>query len=166
MISVNVLGCCVSRDILGPLIRQGKLQVMQYLMYHPCSLFSSSSQSKIEIDDLRDIPIAGFWKNVFVKEYNKEILDYIFARRSEYLVVDIMNARINMLRKDDHIITDYLFVRQNRPQFDKAFHLDGYESITPYEVSEKDQIEALDRLVDKILSWGGVYAQSDYIAYV
>lgn len=107
---------------------------------------------KIETDALSNYTIRNYYKRLFIKDYNKEILDYLFLKRSDYLILDIMNFRLRMLRNGEHIITDYWFFEQNREQFNKDFYLDKYKRVSPYEINEKEQIAVLDKLADEILT--------------
>lgn len=151
MIYFNVLGCCVSRDIVNPLISKGKAQVLQFITCNPYCIFWPSPQHKIEIDVLNGYTVPNHLKRIFVKDYNKETLNYLFLRRSDYLIVDIMNFRLDMLKNDNHIITFFDFLEHNREKFNKDFCMDKYEKVSPYEINESEQFAALDKLADEIL---------------
>lgn len=151
MIYFNVLGCCVSRDIVNPLISKGMGKVLQFITCNPYCIFWPSPQYKIEIDDLSSYTVPNHLKRIFVKDYNKETLEYLFLKCSDYLIVDIMNFRLDMLKNENHIITFFDFLEHNREKFNKDFCMEKYEKVSPYEISESAQIASLDKLADEIL---------------
>lgn len=85
MICFDVLGCCVSRDIISPPISGGGVQIMRCITCHPYFMFGASPQHKIEMDALNSYPL------------------------SDYLIVYIMQFRLDIPRCRNHIITCHDF---------------------------------------------------------
>lgn len=133
-------------------MNENKVQVLQYITGHPYSMFSGQPANKIEENALNNYVVHNYHKRLFIKDYNKEILEYLFLKRSEYLIIDIMSLRHYILRSGDHVITNYDFLKQHSKQFYKDFNLEKYEKVSPYEINEKEQFAVLDKLADEILT--------------
>lgn len=152
MISFNVVGCCVSRDILNPLIDRGGVQVLQYSGFaSPVSMFSGKGDFEISMEDMRDYQGPNFYKRSLCFDINKHSFDYIIEKKADYILVDILAARLNMLKKGDHLITITNPVVINRERLNKDFGLDKYEEITPFDINEQQWEEDIDKLCNSIL---------------
>lgn len=137
MKSFNVMGDCVSRDIL----ELGGVKVSQYHAFSsPLSICSEKSEVIMTSDDLKDIigkKYSNFVKRCMVSDFNKTVLDYVFEKKSDYFVLDVLDARHPLLVKGNHCIT-----MTNR--FEKIKHLvpahiglDEYKEMLP----ENDNME-------------------------
>lgn len=96
MISFNILGDCVSRDIVP---QNESLVVKQYVSFtSPLSLTSPKN-----IDELLPAHLSEWKGNDFTKrclrlDFNKQGMDYLFSEGSEYLIIDILDARMKLLQ--------------------------------------------------------------------
>lgn len=153
MLSFNVLGCCVSRDIFNSLAE--KVQVLQYVWNNPISIFSKKPSQKINEDLLNNYEMSGFHKNCLKCDYNKETLDYIFRKKSDYLIIDTLNSRLNFLEKDGHTIsfTNPLFPDPvKREKLMRDFGFEDYTVKSAYDIDDKEWEICLRKLIDEMLN--------------
>lgn len=154
MFIYNILGCCVSRDVFNLLIEQKEAQVLRYIWSNPISFFSKKPIEKIDENVLGSYDLNGFHKRNLRCDYNKETLDYIFSRKSDYLVIDTLNSRFRLLEKDGHTVSlsNPLFhdsVKREKLMLD--FGLGDYKTISAYDISEKEWTTCFEKMIDEIL---------------
>lgn len=152
MVSFNVLGCCVSRDSLTPLIERGGVQVLRYTAFsNPLSMCSKSGEVKISADDLKEYKkSSSFGKRCTVLDINKEVFNYVFGQKSDYIVIDILDARMNLLKKNDFILTLNGVVRKDRELFNANYGFDEYEEISPYDFGDAEWENAICALCEQL----------------
>ncbi len=162
MISFNLIGNCVSRDMITPLIERG-VQVLQYSGFvSPVSMFSEKGDCHIELDDMKDYAGTNFYKRSLCFDINKYSFNYIIAKKSDYLLVDILAARLDMLRKGNHFVTITYPVVINRDRLNKDCGFDKYERIRPFDIDDDEWNRCVDRLSELILN---NYAPSQIILH-
>ncbi|MBD5493517.1 MAG: hypothetical protein HDR12_03810 [Lachnospiraceae bacterium] len=156
MITINVWGNCMTRDILNPLVSKGKLRVLQYVgvgTSHPISAFSDKGRFEVKIDDLKDYRGSNFEKRCFCQDINKTALDYLIERKADYLLIDLMSIRLNMLKKQKHyIVCGYPYVLNKEKVFED-YRLDNYEMVTPYDINIDTWYEYIDKFCNFILKY-------------
>ena len=83
MKSFNVMGDCVSRDILQFV---GGVKVLQYHAFSsPVSICSGKSNNIMSLEDLNQNigkEYSGFVKRCIMFDFNKSVMDYIFCIKS------------------------------------------------------------------------------------
>lgn len=152
MISFNVFGCCVSRDTLALLTQQKKACVLQMVSStSTISAFSEKAERTFSMNDFKDYKGPDFYKRITVQELNKTSLDYLFEKKSDYLIVDLMNNRVKMYKKGNHYLCMDSFYRDNKERFDSEFHIDEYETVLIENLTLEDYIPGLDKLCSLIL---------------
>lgn len=131
----------------------GGVQVLQYVSFtNPISLVSQKSDIYLKVEDLGKYDIANFHKRCFLLDYNKEGMDYLFYQKSDYLLIDILDARMPMLKKDQHYITESVFVVKNRPSLNNQFDVENYNDVNPFcDISDEQWYIAIQTLCNKIL---------------
>lgn len=163
MISFNMIGNCVSRDMITPLIERGGVQVLQNSGFvSPVSMFSEKGDCHIELDDMKDYIGPNFYKRSLCFDINKYSFDYIIAKKSDYLLVDVLAARLDLLKKGNHFVTITYPVMVNRERLNKDCGFDKYEQIRPFDIDDDEWNRCMDRLSELILNH---YAPSQIILH-
>lgn len=152
MISFNVIGCCVTRDMLNPLIESGDLQVLQYNAFSSVvSMTGSHGKTEIELNPTEKYKGTPFKLRCLAADINKTVFDYVFAKRSDYIIVDILDARMSLLRNDDHFITISNTLIDNMDVLSEQYPINEYEKILPYQIDDKQWEESISILCRNIL---------------
>lgn len=138
MITINIWGNCMTRDIVTPLTVKNKIKVLQYVgggTSHPISAFSDKGKRNISINDLENYAGSNFEKRIFCQDVNKTALEYLVAKKSDYLLIDLLSVRLNMYKQLNHyLVCGYPYVL-NKEKIHTDFNLDSYELVTPYDIS-------------------------------
>lgn len=115
-VTFNILGDCVSRDILQADVKEGVAEVKRYVSFiHPVSLVSPPWKT----GDLEEITAAldkgtHFGRRNVALDITSSGLDYLFEEQSDYLVLDFLECRRNlMVDKAGHVITRSGVMRDN-----------------------------------------------------
>ena len=150
MTSFNILGDCVSRDIVTPLINEDNAVVLQYHAFsNPISLFSGKGKYDICVEDITTED-SDFRKRCAVLDINKSALDYVFSQNSDYIIVDFLDARLPMLKYGNHLITISNCIRNARNILDARFELSSYEEISPFDFTGEQWEETVIKICDII----------------
>lgn len=84
-------------------------------------------------------------------DFNKSVLDHIFAKKSDYLVLDILDARHPMLIKGNHYITMTKKLRNMEPLISEHLGMNDYEEKSPFtDISIKQWEDCISRLADEM----------------
>lgn len=152
MIFYNILGDCVSRDIVTPLIENNEAKVLQYSSFSsPISMLSAKPEIEIEDEDLI-IQGNNFVKRCSKFDFNKQCLDYVFSNKADYLIFDILDARISLLKKDNHFITLNNYTKKLFPTLNQKFRKDKYKEISPFDDIDKETwTSVIERMCDMLL---------------
>lgn len=131
------MGDCVSRDIL----EFGGVKVSQYHAFSsPLSICSEKGNVVMLPDDLKDITgkkYSNFVKRCMISDFNKVVFDYVFAKKSDYFVLDILDARHPLLVKENHYITMTKRLEKIRHLLPQHLGLGEYEERLPFGDEEK-----------------------------
>lgn len=156
MVTVNILSDCVSRDSCTLLVKSGDVKVMQHVNYG--SIYSMTSKKPDKLADISVLEdcrrLSHFGKRSFIQDYNKEMLDYIFAKKSDYLILSWTPSRLTLLKKRDHFFALANDVDEaiNDPKVNAVLGLKSYERISPFDIPENEWKERLEKICDIILS--------------
>ena len=109
MVTVNIFGDCVCRDSCTPLVNSGEVNVLQYPGHSSMiAMFSPKISEDIEFNyDTTQIPLSNFRVRQIRHDYNKIYFDYLFAKKSDYVLVSFSNNRHGLFVKGDGKITDF-----------------------------------------------------------
>lgn len=164
MVSFNILGDCVSRDILTPIIDRGKAQVLQYVSFtNPISTVSEKPDSELQFESLEKMDGVNFDKRCLFLDYNKKCFEYLFKKKSDFVIFDILDARAQMVKKDKHYITISSFFDKHRDDFQQYIDLKKYNNINPFTDISKDEMDsAVQNICEKLLN---VYTPNQIIIH-
>lgn len=142
MISFNIFGDCVSRDILSPIINRGEAQVLQFVAFSsPLSVASAKPEQQISLDNIERFEGRAFNRRCMLLDINNTCLDYLFKKKSDYLIIDILDSRWPLLKKGDHYITLSTNFRKNLNNFEDFFDMKKYSNIDVFEDIKEEQWE-------------------------
>lgn len=152
MISFNIIADCVSRDICNPLIEKGAAQVLQYTAFS--NPFSAVAEKGLEIDydDLSDYTCHNFEKRSMCHDINKTVFEYVFKKKSDYLIINMDNADRGLLINDKgYVITNNCMVRKNRERLNADYGMGDYVEFPLTEITDSMWDEALRKFAERIL---------------
>lgn len=150
MITFNILGDCVSRDILTPLVEGGEAVVYQYVSFaSPVSVLSPKSQIELIDSDLLNIK-HNFGRRCMIHDFNKTIFDYLSEKKSDYLMLDIVDARMPLARSGNHVFTQS--AAYNAVKYDITAKAGSeYENISPFDdINDAEWEQAIAAICSKI----------------
>lgn len=151
MISFNILGCCVSRDIMTPLIQHGDMEVLQYQAFsNILSVCSEEHEFSVSADDLESYTGSHFAKRCIAQDISKTVFDHIFLKKSDYIIIDILDARMTLLKKENYLVTLSNTVIANRERLNRDYGFDTYEQVSPFGIDDKQWEKAVDRLCEQL----------------
>lgn len=175
MKSFNVMGDCVSRDIL----EFEEVKVLQYNAFSSMiSVCSGKSSNVMKLEDLdqassiltsicsrnssKATKLVDFDQNIgneypnFVKrcimfDFNKSVLDYVLEKKSDYFVLDILDSRHPLLINGCHCITLTNRMRKIVSLLPRQFGLNEYKEVSPYtDISMEQWEDCIGRVADRI----------------
>lgn len=86
-----------------------------------------------------------------VQDYNKTGLEYLLMKKSDYLVLDFVDARMPLLQKDMHCITQSLFFRNYREILNEILDIGDYTFVDPFEdIEDKHWVYAIEKICKEI----------------
>lgn len=150
MITFNVFGCCVSRDSVELLVQKEKARVLQFASASIGSVFSNPPKTPLVNEDLHFADMSNFRYRSFKLDYNKEILNYIFKKKSDYIIVDIGNSRLNLFDHNGHKLTDLWLSSESRKSIDKYMGEKG-DLISADKITDGEWKRYTDKLCDSLL---------------
>lgn len=138
MITFNIWGNCMSRDILTKIEEKQFGKVLQFvggLVAHPISAFSDKYERTITMDSLSKYEGNKFQKRCFCQDMNKTALEYLTAKKSDYLIVDWFAISNNLYKKNGHYMVANSLYLKNKEEITNDFALTtDYELINPYNI--------------------------------
>lgn len=153
MLTFNIWGNCMSRQILNIIEAKKWGKVLQYVgvaVSHPISAFSDKCEREISMDDLSEYKGGNFEKRCFCQDINKTALEYLITKKSDYLIVDWIAIQQPMYKKKGHyMVTGSPYV-YNKEKIHTDFNLDSYEYIMPYDIDIEVWREYIGKFCDFI----------------
>ena len=117
MSSINILGCCVLRDIFRVADTSGKYKINQFLQFNnPISAMQEIKNNKITPDMLHFFEdTANFLKKCVCNDINKTTKNLISSTTSDYFLMDLSElrfklAKINFCNGESTLVTHTKFL--------------------------------------------------------
>lgn len=149
----NIYGCCVSREPIEALMRKrDDVSVNQYVAFiNPIALCSNKNTRKINIDELNDLQTSNFRKRNLCLDINGSAFDYLFAKESDYIVIDTWDFRQPMIEKDGCYITiDPTTIKRNA-KINEKFGWNDHSHIFHDQITDDQYDAAIDELCRRVL---------------
>lgn len=151
-INISVLGCCVSRDSIN--FKAEKYNVSRYAAFvSPYSMYNGRSfDISQKIDNASGM--TNFIKKMLKQDASKSTVEYIKESSSEWLLFDIADARLPIIRftQGDIVLTYNNFVR---PYIDTMAQTGEYGTarvIKAEELPRDELMGAVNRLLTDIMN--------------
>lgn len=114
--SFNILGCCVSRDIIDT--QKDKYDVLRYSAFVSPYTMLSGTPKDIPIEKLMELGLPRFYARSIHLDLASKALDFICEEKAEWLLIDVADIRLPIIEwKDSGImITGETKRRQVLPQ--------------------------------------------------
>ena len=94
-IKINVLGCCVSRDVID--YKKEKYEVPRYAAFvSPWSMFSGR-KVVVSDDELAKCNISNFRIRCLQHDANLSTIDYLKEKNSDWLLLDLGDTRLSVV---------------------------------------------------------------------
>lgn len=155
MVTVNIFGDCVCRDSCTPLVNSGEVNVLQYPGHSSMiAMFSPKISEDIEFNyDTTQIPLSNFRVRQIRHDYNKIYFDYLFAKKSDYVLVSFSNNRHGLFVKGDGKITDFYLKKTLTEEQQKYLEIDKCRYVSAYDdIPIEDHYASIDKSIEKLLS--------------
>ncbi|WP_026658287.1 DUF6270 domain-containing protein [Butyrivibrio sp. AC2005] len=159
--SLNLLGCCVIRDIFGLHENDGGYQIKRYVQLpSPVSIVNKSPLLReIKIDDVVFLGQNSFVSRCQFLELNKQVEHYIAEDPADFFVVDVAEFRRKLLYfpETDGWLSENYRLKGMLDKYIMAGIVPGtYETYDPLELNESEltryltaYCEMLDRLYER-----------------
>lgn len=85
------------------------------------------------------------------QELNKSSLDYLFSKKSDYLVIDLMNNRLDIHKSGNRSFPITNLYRKNKDCYEDILGLHDYEIIHIEDLCFEDFVPGLDKLCKLVL---------------
>lgn len=107
-VTVNIFGCCVSRDIFAMHEDEILFKVCQYQgLVNPVSYITQPfCEDSIKFNDG-----SNFGNRMVNLELTKKWKEYFEEHISDYIVIDIADARVQLIKQNDTLITNSLCIK-------------------------------------------------------
>lgn len=155
-VSINIYGCCVSRDSVA--FRQDKYVVPRYVQAISPLTVMCGEPLNLKVEDFSSYEdVHNFTKRCICLDANKNAIDYLVGANADWLLFDVaelrravylwQNAREGVMLTKNSKLTRMLSVVEA--------YTDGEtpSEIQPYELSDKELAAAVERLCDEILKY-------------
>ena len=150
---VNIHGSCVSNDVFRYLLNDS-IKVNKYLARS--SLISAISEPRnISMDDIK--LSSSFQKSMVYSDINKTLFKEIKENKSDYLIIDLMDERLNLIKIDNTYIT-----HSNEFENSKLNEIVRGENINRFGVSNEFIKKCIDEYVNRILE---IYKENQIIIH-
>ena len=141
----SIYGDCVSHDIA---IKGGVDQAVEFTSL--AAVFSDPCDFSIKQEELQSLKGSNFSKRCLCLDVNRKTFDYLKVKRSDYLIVDILDIRMNLLKKENSYITVSNELLATRDYLNEKYGLDTWEECTFDSVSLSDWEHYIVRFVEEI----------------
>ncbi len=144
--SLNIFGACTSRDILD-----NRYQVHQYVSFTSPMMMMLEQDKKWDLNqsDISSFNLSGtdFSKRCFFLDHNRMAFEYLTRQESDYLILDIADSRIDILKYGEEYCTLSNIVRKNQKKIaaDKDTQLISFRSF-----SDEQWMECIVRFCNEI----------------
>lgn len=140
MKTINVLGCCCSRDLITPEDISSQIYSVPkcVTIMSPLSQYLVKGGRRLESSDFskfRNEPGFNYLSRISALDNNNEIFEHIGSVKSDYLLLDIVDIRLPVARYSfDSYLTFTNFIRGNQPAFEQLvgnkISLIDFDSVT------------------------------------
>ena len=147
----NILGDCVSRDILQRGVAAGRFEVKQYVSFiSPVSLFSAAAPEKL--DGVGSLSWgSNFARRNLSLDLSKTAFDYLFAEPSDYLVLDILDARMSLMMNDEGATVTHSNILAKNPTQIEELLGEGWYRMKFDDIPESEHIAAVEGICERVL---------------
>lgn len=153
MYTINILSDCVTRDSAELLINTGDIRVMQYPgFFSSMSLNSEKPDIMADESTLLNCGESNFLKRSFILDYNKKALDYLFEKKSDYLMLSFVNNRKKLLKnRGGHFITRTKNAILNNNIVAETLNLKEYDILSPFDILDSEWKKSIENVCDILL---------------
>lgn len=155
MITFNILGCCILRDIFRINPCEEKFKVNKFIQsVSPVSIVEEmQNQNRLEIEDLAMFEEwSNFTKRNVCFDFNKSVQKTINENPSDYLLMDLSELRFHsdkVIAKNDKdfVVTRTKFVeilKENLNKIERLKNIDHFEELY---YSDEEMFEILNKYV-------------------
>lgn len=151
-VSVNVWGCCVSRDSVA--FRQNKYVVPRYVQVISPLTVMSGKPLDLKIEDFSAYPnVHNFTKRCICLDANKNAIDYLVADKGTWLLFDIAEIRrtVYFWPEADIVLTKNSKLCQMLDVLAGFTNGEIPSEIYPSKLSDEELTAAVEKLCDKFL---------------
>lgn len=151
-ITISTLGSCVTRDIFRIADKEKLFEKEKYVGF--ISPFSIFTRTKIDIapliNQIKADTMSEFDKRNRILDLNGEAIDFLCTKISDYLIIDLMDLRLEVMSKDTDIAVSVRKFSREAELTKSYFEKKGYQLIKPDKVLEDQLFCCLKRLSDEI----------------
>ena len=113
-------------------------------------MLSDKAGFKVGVEHIKNYT-SPFHVRCTLADINKDVLNYLFEKKSDYVIIDILDVRLPLLKKDNHIVTVTGTFKKNEEYLNGKFAFDTYERLLPSDITDEQWYENVDKLCGLLL---------------
>ena len=170
--SINILGCCVSRDSIEK--NKNSYNICNYAPFISAYSLCNSKKINLNIDDLIKSGLSPFRARVIYLDAQNSVVNYIRECKTEWLLLDIADSRMDILAwpSEGIYITNNSYIQEFLPKFRCLFPKSNPIIIKAWQIPLNKLIDSLAKLLDQILQiyspekiiFNEFYRANEYVA--
>lgn len=104
MISFNIWGACVTRDMLQDKVLSGEYEVRKWISFNtPITTLTKPYDGEFDVEAM---PWGtGFFRRNMRSDLKKDYFEYLFSEESDYILVDMIDSRMDIVKHGDCMLT-------------------------------------------------------------
>lgn len=150
MASFNIWGACVSRDILQKEVLAGNYEVKRWISFiSPITAFTEPYKDEFDVSAM---PWGtGFFRRNMQSDIDKDYFKYLFAEPSDYIIVDMVDSRMDIVEHEKCMLTVSNQIGFNWDYINNLFGEGYWKRMKMSDFSEKTHCLYASKVADKIL---------------
>ena len=150
MTSFNIWGACVTRDMLQKKVLAGEYEVRKWISFNsPITTITKPYKGKFDVDAM---PWGtGFFRRNMKSDLKKDYYEYLFSETSDYILVDMIDSRMDIIQHDDCMLTVSNQIDFNWDYINEIFGEGYWKRFTICELDDEVYCMATSDVAERIL---------------
>lgn len=152
-ISISTFGNCVTRDIFRVSDQTHKFKLTGNIGFiSPLSVNAPYLENTEDIQEkIEKCDDSGFNKRCRIQDFRKNAIEYLRKNKGEWLILDLSEVRLEIMRKGDFIYTYRKNFCNTERVAERELKSRGFNSVESSEISMDEMLEATENLCRKLM---------------
>ena len=150
MITFNIWGACVTRDMLQEKVLSGEYEVRKWISFN--SAITTLTKPYKGNFDIEAMPWGtGFFRRNMRSDLTKDYFEYIFSAESDYILMDVIDARMDIIQHEDCMLTVSNQISFNWEYINETFGEGYWKRFKFYDFDDDLHCRAISDVAERIL---------------